>query len=75
MNVINKIILAFLCASSLATVAAKKGRVGESKLKIGEAGVAWYATMDTAIAEAQRSNRPILFMSAACQAGSVTGTF
>lgn len=49
--------------------------VGVSQLKIGEEGVVWYATWDVAVEEAKRSNRPIFFMSAACQASSVSGVF
>ncbi|MFC5052021.1 hypothetical protein ACFPK9_15575 [Rubritalea spongiae] len=49
--------------------------IGASQLKIGEEGVVWYATWDVAVAEAKRSNRPIFFMSAACQASSVSGVF
>jgi hypothetical protein len=49
--------------------------IGESQLRIGEEGVVWYARWDTAVAEAKRSNRPIFFMAAACQKGSVSGVF
>ena len=42
---------------------------------VGEAGVAWYATWDTALAEAQRSNRPIFFMAAAGTCSGVSGIF
>ena len=49
--------------------------VGMSQLRIGEEGVIWYATWEGALAEAKRSQRPIFFMAAACQAGSVSGVF
>ena len=42
---------------------------------VGEQGVAWYATWDTAVAEAKRSNRPIFFMSAAAQCSGISGVF
>ena len=41
----------------------------------GEAGIAWYCRWDTALAEAKRSNRPIMFQSAASQCNGVPGVF
>lgn len=35
--------------------------------------IAWYATLEGGLAEAQRSNRPILFTSAAPQCLGVSG--
>ena len=55
--------------------ARKQEPVGLSQLRIGEEGVVWYATWEGALAEAQRSQRPIFFMAAACQASSVSGVF
>lgn len=49
--------------------------LGASEQPIGDAGVAWYTTWDTAKEEAKRSNRPIFFFAAAAQCGSVSGTF
>ena len=46
-----------------------------SQLRIGEEGVVWYATWELALAEAKRSQKPIFFMSAACQRGTVSGVF
>lgn len=43
--------------------------------QIGEPGVAWYCRWDTALAEAKRSQRPILFMAAAAQCSGVPGVF
>lgn len=54
---------------------AQKGPVGDSQIEIGKEGVVWYATWDLAVEEATRSNRPIFFMAAACQKGSVSGIF
>lgn len=42
---------------------------------VGEAGVDWYVTWDTGLAEAKRSNRPIFFMSAATQCSGISGVF
>jgi hypothetical protein len=42
---------------------------------VGDAGVMWYTTWDTALAEAQRSNRPIFFMAAAANCGGISGVF
>jgi len=42
---------------------------------VGEAGVAWYTTWETGLAEAKRSNRPIFFMSAATTCSGVPGVF
>jgi len=42
---------------------------------IGEAGIAWYTTWNSGLAEAQRSNRPIFFMSAATTCSGVSGVF
>ena len=49
--------------------------LGASPLPIGEAGIAWYTTWDTALAEAKRSNRPLFFMSAAATCNGVPGVF
>lgn len=53
----------------------QKGPVGVSQLAIGEEGVVWYSRWDDAVKEAKRSNRPIFFMAAACQARNVSGVF
>jgi len=42
---------------------------------VGDAGVAWYVTWETGLAEAKRTNRPIFFMSAATQCSGVSGVF
>jgi len=49
--------------------------LGASKLEVGEAGVAWYTKWNDAKIEAARSGRPIFFMAAATQCGSVSGVF
>jgi hypothetical protein len=50
-------------------------QVGTSDLDIGEAGIAWYSTWETAKAEGIRSGRPIMFVAAATQCGGVSGVF
>jgi hypothetical protein len=42
---------------------------------VGDAGVAWYVTWETGLAEAKRTNRPIFFMSAATQCSGISGVF
>lgn len=49
--------------------------LGASKLDIGEPGIAWYTTWETAQAEAERSGRPIMFVAAATQCRGVSGVF
>ncbi|MCH2182697.1 MAG: thioredoxin family protein [Mariniblastus sp.] len=51
------------------------GDADSNPLAIGDAGVAWYTTWETGLAEAQRSNRPIFFMSAATTCSGVPGVF
>lgn len=49
--------------------------VPKNEQAIGASGIAWYTTWDTGLAEAKRSNRPILFMSAATVCSGVSGVF
>lgn len=49
--------------------------IGASPQAIGDSGVAWYTTWDTALTEAERSQRPIFFMSAAAQCNGISGMF
>ena len=49
--------------------------IGAAPLDLGAPGIAWYGCLDTALAEARRSNRPIMFMSAASQCSGVPGVF
>lgn len=46
-----------------------------SSQPVGESGVVWYATWDTAMAEAKRSGKPIFFMSAAATCSGISGIF
>ena len=75
-----KAIFPFLAALSLGTavLSAQGPRpedLGASPLPVGEAGVMWYTTWDTALAEAKRSNRPIFFMAAAATCNGISGVF
>jgi len=49
--------------------------LGESDLALGEAAIAWYPRLEDGLAEAKRTNRPIIFMAAASQCGGVPGVF
>ena len=49
--------------------------VEQNPQAVGAEGVAWYATWDNAVAEANRSNRPIFFMCAAAQCTGGPGVF
>ena len=49
--------------------------VGDNPQDIGDAGVVWYTTWETGLAEAKRSNRPIFFMSAATTCSGIPGVF
>jgi len=50
-------------------------QLGASPQPVGEAGVAWYTTWETALEEAKRSNRPIFFMAAAATCSGISGVF
>ena len=49
--------------------------LGASRLDLGEPGIAWYTTWESAQAEAKRSGRPIMFVAAATQCHGVSGVF
>ncbi len=53
----------------------RPSQLGASKLNLGEPGIAWYTTWETALAEAKRSGRPIMFVAAATQCHGVSGVF
>lgn len=76
--VMRLIFLIFLLASSIA-YSQRRGRgasdVGASPQPMGEAGIMWYTTWETALAEAKRSNRPIFFMAAAATCNGIPGVF
>ena len=49
--------------------------LGASDLDLGQPGIAWYTTWETALAEAERSSRPIMFVAAATQCHGISGVF
>lgn len=49
--------------------------LGASSLELGAAAIAWYPRLEDGMAEAKRTNRPIIFMAAASQCGGVPGVF
>ena len=49
--------------------------IQESTLELGEPGIAWYPKLEDGLAEAERRNRPILFMAVASQCNSIPGVF
>ena len=65
----------FVSAAALSAQGPRPNDLGASPQPVGEAGVAWYTTWDTALAEAQRSNRPIFFMAAAATCSGISGVF
>lgn len=49
--------------------------LGASDLDLGQPGIAWYTTWESAQAEAKRSGRAIMFVAAATQCHGVSGVF
>ncbi|MDA7862279.1 thioredoxin family protein [Akkermansiaceae bacterium] len=49
--------------------------LGESDLPLGDPGIAWYPELAQGLAEAKRTNKPILFMAVASQCGGISGVF
>lgn len=49
--------------------------IAPSAQPVGDAGIMWYTTWDTALEEAARSNRPIFFMAAAATCSGISGVF
>ena len=67
--------LTAMLATSAFSQGARPDQLGASPQKIGEPGIMWYTTWDSALAEASRSNRPIFFMAAAATCSGVPGVF
>lgn len=63
------------CASTSYTQGSRPIDIAASPQAIGEAGIMWYTTWDSALEEAERSNRPIFFMAAAATCGGISGVF
>lgn len=53
----------------------RPGDLGASQLDIGDPGIAWYTTWESGKAEAERSGRAIMFVSAATQCNGISGVF
>ncbi len=49
--------------------------IAPSAQPVGDPGIMWYTTWDTALKEAERSNRPIFFMAAAATCSGISGVF
>ena len=49
--------------------------ITSSPQEMGSSGIVWYAKWADALAEAQRSQRPIFFMVAAAQCNGISGVF
>lgn len=76
------ILFVLVCAASCFAQGDRRGQgsggaldVPDHPQAVGDAGVAWYTTWDTGLAEAKRSNRPIFFMSAATTCSGISGVF
>ena len=71
------ILTCLMAASSIANAQGgpRPSQLGSSKLDLGEPGIAWYTTWETALAEAKRSGSPIMFVAAATQCHGVSGVF
>ena len=74
-----KAFLKITCMALLITSLEARGPraidIGVSPQEIGSPGVMWYATWESALAEAKRSQRPIFFMAAAAQCNGISGVF
>jgi len=69
------VLICFTFSASTFAQGPRPTDLGASPQKVGDAGVAWYTTLDTAMAEAKRSNRPIFFMAAAATCNGISGVF
>lgn len=68
-----------LCLATLGCAVFAQGprpsNLGASNLDLGESGIQWYTTWESAEAEAKRSGRAIMFVAAATQCHGVSGVF
>lgn len=53
----------------------RPGDLGAAALDLGEPGIQWYTTWESAQEEAKRSGRAIMFVAAATQCRGVSGVF
>ena len=72
-----KLLFLFLVSSPLAFSqgGARPDQLTASPQPVGDAGIVWYTTWESALAEAKRSNRPLFFMAAAATCNGVPGVF
>ncbi|MFT5107239.1 MAG: hypothetical protein ACI8XO_001067 [Verrucomicrobiales bacterium] len=75
MKWLNTLTAVLLTTTQLQAQGPRPDDLGASPQAIGEPGVAWYTTWDTALTEALRSNRPIFFMAAAATCSGISGVF
>lgn len=69
MKLLNLKTISLLVIASVSLLWAAAGRAQSQP----ESGIQWYATLASGLAEAKRSNRPILFTSAAPNCAGVSG--
>lgn len=62
-----------LRSSSLLALVLALPAVAVAQPKPNSGGIMWYATLESGLAEAKRTDRPILFLSAAPHCGGVSG--
>ncbi|MEM7011010.1 MAG: hypothetical protein AAF585_05950 [Verrucomicrobiota bacterium] len=75
---IKAIVISILSIFTLSSIHAQGPRptdIEPNPQPVGEAGIMWYTTWETALAEAKRSNRPIFFMAAAATCSGIPGVF
>ena len=73
-----RLILPFVLSLAACSATAQGPRptdIAASPQPVGDPGVMWYTTWDTALTEAARSNRPIFFMAAAATCSGISGVF
>ncbi len=75
MNILKTLMVATLGATAVYSQGTRPTDIAASPQPVGDAGIMWYTTWDTALAEAARSNRPIFFMAAAATCSGISGVF
>lgn len=50
-------------------------QLGENPAELGSAGIVWYPILEDGLAEAKRTNKPLIFMAVASQCGGISGVF
>lgn len=70
-----KIVLFLALIAAAFAQGPRPNELGESDLPLGDPGIAWYPELAPGLAEAKRSNKPILFMAVASQCSGISGVF